>query len=290
MAKFETNLSAKDKITIAVVLFAGLMFVFVWYAIKPAVTSISSLNEDIEQASITQAQYKGKIMNLASAEAIFDSVTTDLYASTDDFYEVMTSSEIDRMMTSYVLSFGLFPEDLVISMPEGTIAEVPYSFSELGMTRSATRRAAPTPTPIEISTDDTSDSEDDDSSSNSFAASATSSNVESLMVPYSEARNSAGSTESSGVCAADVTLVMSGDEAVCQALIDDLCTNPSVRITGFNWLEEVMVTQVDEESGTSTLVESGMVRLQVDLRLYMTDVTDYDEAVSAAVEAAEAEG
>jgi hypothetical protein len=33
-----------------------------------------------------------------------------------------------------------------------------------------------------------------------------------------------------------------------------------------------------------------MVRLQVDLRLYMTDVTDYDEAVSAAVEAAEAEG
>lgn len=289
MAKFETNLSAKDKITIAVVLFAGLMFVFVWYAIKPAVTSISSLNEDIEQASITQAQYKGKIMNLASAEAIFDSVTTDLYASTDDFYEVMTSSEIDRMMTSYVLSFGLFPEDLIITMPEGTIYEIPYNFSELGMTRLTPRRADPTPTPVEVDTS-LSASDDTDETESNPANTANSSNVESLMVPYSQARDEAGSTEYSGVCAADVTLVISGDEWVCQALIDDLCTNPSVRITGFNWLEEVMVTQVDEESGTSTLVESGMVRLQVDLRLYMTDVTDYDEAVSAAVEAAEAEG
>jgi hypothetical protein len=83
---------------------------------------------------------------------------------------------------------------------------------------------------------------------------------------------------------------MSGDEASCQALIDDLCTNPSIRITGFNWLEEVMVEQIDEETGSRELVESGMVRLQVNLRLFMTDVTNYEEAVSAAVEAAGAEG
>jgi len=295
MAKFETNLSAKDKVTIAIVLFVGLMFAFVWYAIKPVITNINSLNEDIEQAKITQAQYKGKIMNLTSAETIFDSVTEDLYSSTSDFYELMTSSQIDRMMTNYVLSFGLFPEDLLISMPTGPVNEVPYTNSGLAAIRASSRAATPTPTPIEVNsntagTSNSSNAEDSSSSERNSASAANASNVESLIVPYSQARSLAGSTQSSGVYAADVTFVMSGSESTCQALIDDLCTNPSVRITGFEWLENVSIEQIDEETGFRVLVETDVVRLQVNLRLYMTDVTDYDEAVSAAVEAAGSEG
>ena len=293
MAKFETNLSAKDKATIAVVLFAGLMFAFVWYAIKPAITSITSLNEDIEQAKITQAQYKGKIMNLASAESVFGSVTEDLYTSTSDFYDVMTSSQIDRMLTNYVLSFGLFPEDLTITLPTEPVDEIPYTNSSLAETRASSVPATPTPTPIEVNTGASGSSSSSDaasSSSGSSASTANASNVESLIVPYSQARSAAGSTASSGVYAADVILVMTGNESTCQALIDDLCTNPSVRITGFDWLEDVMVSEVDEESGEINLVESGMVRLQVNLRLYMTNVADYEALVSDAVEAAGAEG
>lgn len=292
MAKFETNLSAKDKVTIAIVLFVGVMFAFVWYAIKPAITSINSIGEDIDQAKITEAQYRGKIMNLTSAETIFGSVTGDLYDSTDDYYEVMTSSQIDRMMTNYVLSFGLFPEDLTISMPLGPVDEVPYVYSEAALRRSASSvEATPTPTPIEVNTGLSSSSDSGTSAAeNNTANVANASIVESLIVPYGQARDAAGSTSSSGVQAANLTLVMSGDEASCQALIDDLCTNPSVRITGFNWLEEDMVEQINEETGSRDLVGSGIIRLQVNLRLYMTNVTDYEEAVSAAVEAAGAEG
>ena len=37
MAKLETNLSAKDKATIAIVLFVGAVFVFSWNVIRPTV-------------------------------------------------------------------------------------------------------------------------------------------------------------------------------------------------------------------------------------------------------------
>ena len=106
MAKLETNLSAKDKATIAIVLFVGAVFVFSWYAIRPAIMSIRSLSDDIDQAKIQEIQCRGKVMSLASAESVFEKVVTDLNDSTSGYYEIMTSSQIDRMVTNYVLSSG----------------------------------------------------------------------------------------------------------------------------------------------------------------------------------------
>ena len=291
MAKFETNLSSKDKVTIAIVLFVGALFAFVWYAIKPTITSISSYEEDIEQAQIVEAQYRGKIMNLASAESVFDRVTTDLYDSTDGFYPVMTSSEIDRMATNYVLGFGLFPEDLYIDMPSGPVTELPYTHSELMSIQSErTYSATPTPTPIEVNTGTSPSAQDDDDSSSNASSFASSTMVESLFVPYNQARDSAGSTQSSGVQAADLTLVMTGSESTCQALIDDLCTRSAVRIRGFEWMPIERVQQIDEETGAVEYVTPDYTRLRIDIRLYMADITDYEALVSEAVEAAGAEG
>ena len=102
MAKLETNLSAKDKATIAIVLFVGAVFVFSWYAIRPAIMSIRSLSDDIDQAKIQEIQCRGKVMSLASAESVFEKVVTDLNDSTSGYYEIMTSSQIDRLVTNYV--------------------------------------------------------------------------------------------------------------------------------------------------------------------------------------------
>ena len=102
MAKLETNLSKKDKMTIAVVLFVGVMFCFAWYLIKPAIADIRSLSDEIEQATVVQAQYRNKIINLASSETAFERAVQDVSASTDDYYEIMPSSTIDRMATNFL--------------------------------------------------------------------------------------------------------------------------------------------------------------------------------------------
>lgn len=287
MAKFETNLNKKDKMTIAIVLFVGVMFCFCWYFIKPTVTEIRSLSDDIEQATLLQTQYRNKIINLSSAETIFDKVNDDLVDSTSDFYEVMTSSAIDRMATSYVLSFGLFPEDLVINIPSGAVEEIPYAYSEAAVVQA--NITAPTPTPIPVPTTASTGS----SAATPNATGATGNTtvlVDSLLTPYNAAMANATSTASSGVRYADLTLVMTGDEAACQALLDDLCTKPSVRITGFEWLFVDSVEVFNEETETIERVAPDYTRLSVSLRLYMADVADYGALVSEAIEAAGAEG
>lgn len=283
MAKFETNLNKKDKMTIAIVLFVGVMFCFCWYFIKPTVTEIRSLSDDIEQATLLQTQYRNKIINLSSAETIFEKVNDDLVDSTSDFYEVMTSSAIDRMATSYVLSFGLFPEDLVINIPSGAVEEIPYAYSEAAVVQA--NISAPTPTPIPMPTTVTTATPNTAGTTGNTTAL-----VDSLLTPYNAAMANATSTASSGVRYADLTLVMTGDEAACQALLDDLCTKPSVRITGFEWLFVDSVEVFNEETETIERVAPDYTRLSVSLRLYMADVADYGALVSEAIEAAGAEG
>ncbi|MBP5180522.1 MAG: hypothetical protein J6127_04430 [Clostridiales bacterium] len=286
MAKLDTNLSNKDKVTIAIVLFIGVVFAFSWYAIRPTIMSIRSLSDDIEQAKIVEAQSRGKVMSLSSAESVFDRVTTDLSDSTSDYYEVMTSSQLDRMATNYVLSFGLFPEDLYISMPNGPVEEVPYIYSRAAEDQ-IRNAVTPTPTPDPIPTTSVAGTV---ASAVSGDNSAQSTQVESLFVPYNLARDVSTSTQNSGVRAADLTLVMTGSESQCQALIDDLCTNPSLRVTGFSWMNVDLIERLDEETGMVEMVEPDYVRLQVSVRLYMADVADYSALVSDAVEAAGAEG
>lgn len=287
MAKIETNLSKKDKITIAVVLFVGIMFCFCWYLIKPAIADIRSLTDEIEQAEVTRTLYRNKIMSLSAAEPVFNRAVEDLHASTDGFYEVMQSSTIDRMMTNYVLGFGLFPEDLYITMPSGPVDEIPYVYSEemRNQTHAAVAAMTPTPTPDPL-TEATPAADSNDAGT----AADQSTVVDSLLVPYNQAKAEAVYTSSSGVVAADVSITLTGDEAVCQALIDDIVTNPSVRVRGFTWMEVDTEYVYNEETGIYEYVIPDYSRLRIDLRLYMANVTDYDALVNEAVEAAGAEG
>lgn len=288
MAKLETNLSAKDKATIAVVLFVGIVFVFSWYAIRPTVMSIRSLSDDIDQAKVVEIQSRGKVMGLTSAEAAFGRVVSDLRDSTDGFYDVMTSSQIDRMATNYVLSFGLFPEDLYITMPNGPVEEIPYTYSPAAIRQASMVIATPTPTPDPVAEAVNDVSDTVNSVVNGVASDEM--QVESLFVPYNQARDAATTTGFSGVQAVDLTLVMTGSESACQALIDDLCRKPAARITAFSWMTVEPIEQLNEETGRIELIEPDYSRLQVSVRLYMTNVADYEALVSDAVEAAGAEG
>ena len=125
----QTNLNKKDKITIAVLLFAAVIFMIAWFLIKPTITTIMTTDEKIEQAEAKQQLNKNKIMLLTSGEAIYNKAVDDLNESTAEYYDIMDSSEIDRMVTSYVLKSGLFAENLTINMPTDAVDESPYIYS-----------------------------------------------------------------------------------------------------------------------------------------------------------------
>ena len=273
----QTNISKKDKMTIAVILFAGIVFVSIWYLIRPNITSIMTISDKIEQAELTQSQYRNKLINLASGEAIYEKTVSDFKDSTAYLYPMMDSSEIDHMVTSYVLKSGLFAENLKIDMPSEAIDESPYKYSSW-VDDQASRSSY---------SSDTTTKTDDDDKADSVSTNKTTT-VDSLITPYDNARNNCRSTQSSGVQCVSITIVVTGTRKTCQAMIDDLCTKPALRITGFEWKEVDKIEIVDPETGAVELVDSGKARLRISVNLYMADITDYETAVADAV--AEAEG
>ena len=249
----QTNLNKKDKITIAVLLFAAAVFMIVWLLIKPTITTIIATNEKIEQAEVKQTQYKNKIMNLASGEVLYTKTVDDFNASTEKYYKIMDSSEIDKMVTSYVLKSGLFSENLTINMPTDSVEESPYIYSEI------TSNVI-----VDSDTTDTTSTNGNDS----------------LLTPYLTARTNTNTTASSGVQSVGLTLVVTGSRKACQSFIDDICSKPAVRITSFSWSEVDKLEVYNEETGVVELKDSGKVRLTVSFNLYMADVADYSTAVS----------
>ena len=251
----QTNLSKKDNITIAILVFAAVIFMIIWFLIKPAVSSIMTTDDKIRQAELKQNQYKSKIMLLNSSDAIYNKSVEDLDASTVDFYKIMNRSEIDRMVTSYVLKSGLFAENLVINMPVEPYKESPYIYSEINNKK-------------------------DKKSDTADPSSADKKDAESLTIPYTNAKNKCKSTESSGVMCADLTLVVTGSRSVCQAFIDDICSKPAIRVTGFKWSKVDPVEVYNEETKRYEKKDSGNVRLSISFNLYMADVADYSTAVN----------
>ena len=253
----QTNLNKKDKMTIAILLFAAGIFMIIWFLIKPAISSIMTTSDKIELAELKQQQYKSKIMLLTSAEAVYDKAVDDLNESTADYYEIMDSSQIDRKVTSYILKSGLFAENLVIKMPSGSVEEKSYLYSDVS--NGTNSSSADTVT-------DTSTTEN--------------TNAESLTIPYNNARNNNHSTESSGVQCVELTLVVTGSHSVCQAFIDDICTKKAIRVTGFTWSKVDMIEVYNEETGVFEKEDPGIERLRIDINLYMADIADYSTAVT----------
>ncbi len=269
----QTNISKKDKMTIAIVLFAGIIFVSIWYLIRPNITSIMTINDKIEQAELTQNQYRNKLINLTSGESIYAKTVSDFKESTAYLYPMMDSSEIDRMVTSYVLKSGLFSENLIIKMPSDAVEEKPYKYSSIK--DNSYNQIVETTIDTSLPTDKADEGTDDTTSTDKTTT------VDSLLTPYENARAKSTSTISSGVQCVSLTIDVTGTRKACQAMIDDLCTKDALRITGFEWSNVDKIEKVNPETGAVELVDSGKVRLRISVNLYMADMSDYETTAVA---------
>ena len=258
--KFDSSLKPQDKKTIAIVLYAAIVLLFCWYMIRPAWLKISELDDKIKEATTTQQENRMKSINLGSAEVLYDKAVTDITASTRDFYDVMDNSEIEKMGTEYILNFGLTPVNFSINLRDGSyFAEVPYKYAEIVGSSSVPVSVVDT---LEIT-----------GTADNTAISGI--DVQSLQLFYTNAVSGVTSTESSEVECARITIVVRGSQTKCQAMIDDLSHNPSIRVTEFSWsnTDEIWVVDAD---GNRTLVNAGDRQLTISLNFYMTDKPQFE--------------
>lgn len=274
--KFETNLNRQDKRTIAIVLYLAVVALFAWYLIRPAWTKLGTLDDQIETAQSEREANRTKIINLASAEALYDKAVTDITDSTSYFYDVMDNSEIEKMVTEYILDFGLTPVNLYVDITDGSyVEEQPYVYSGI---QTGSVSAA-------VVAEDTSDTESESEAVSAVgtASSTVSTDVQSLLTVYTNAVSNCSSTSYSQVECHQVTVEILGNGDIEQKLIDDITKNPSIRVTGFSWSEAEPVYVYDEE-GNPTVVNSGQKQLTINFNFYMSDKPDFETEDQASEE------
>lgn len=257
----ETKITERDKKLLYILGFIVIAFIFGWLIMRPMLVTINKTEESIIAAENLKRQNEFKVTGISTARTLVERFRTDLDDSMAVYYEPMDSSEIDKMITSYVLKKGLYAKDLIISMPYQTVEEVPYEYSE----------AAVKAERLESMDDKKSSAgENDGSVSADSALGMLFDYSESPMEAYTGAQGEIADTSSAGVYCAEITIVMTGDPDTEQALLDEVMYMPSVRLTGFAW-DDVAPVAVTDEEGMTEIVESNDKQLTVMLNLYMYD-------------------
>jgi hypothetical protein len=103
---------------------------FCYWGIRPIVTKINGLNEQIEDEKDVQALNELKISELPLLRADNEKLEGQIEDARTYYYDMMTSDEVDKYFTNMVLSYNLNSYDLTIQMPTECSALKPYQYSE----------------------------------------------------------------------------------------------------------------------------------------------------------------
>ena len=280
-----STLTARDKKLLYMLVFIVIIFIFGWYLIRPLYKKTVADQESISIAASLQASNESKVIGLTTAQSLTDKFSQDYAESTSIYYDYMDSSEIDKLVTSYILKQGLMARDLTITMPTGYVSEKPYIYSGI----SEVTIAVTEPTSDElVNTEEIAETgtiaENDEIKSSTYYKEAVLSSITGMssqqvtiiptpMETYVIGQRNASGTESSELLCVQLSIVVEGDKEAEQAIIDDLTHNPSVRVTGFSWIKLDPVTFVLED-GSVLVVESDLTQLQISVNLYMKDKTE----------------
>ena len=269
-----STLTQRDKKLLYALIFVVIIFIFVWCLIRPLYKGIVENGEEIEAASTLKCSNEAKVVALSSAEASTQKFEQELKDDTKDYYDLMDSSQIDKLVTTYILNKGLISRSLAISMPTENVLEQPYPYSDIFLEHAASETMV---TDDEI---ETLPEENDRKPvavffDTVFGFMTGNDNEKMTMVPspveeFASARSDVKETSASGLYCVELELLMEGNEKNLQKVIDDLSTNPAVRITGFNWITLDPITYLQED-GTVLVYENASKQLMLRVNLYMKD-------------------
>lgn len=126
--KFE--ITQRDKrLLVGLALFVVVVCIGYW-GIYPQIVGIKETNEAIETAKTERTIKDLKIVQLPILEKDNETLETGIISARSEFYPMMTSDEIDKMMTLMVLGYDLYAYDLAIDIQEKEAELEPYVNSQ----------------------------------------------------------------------------------------------------------------------------------------------------------------
>ena len=237
----KTNMTERDKrLLVGMLLFVIIVAVGYW-GILPQYKRYKKLETKIEQEEEEQKLNKMKIANLAMIEMQAEEYEQKIAEKKDEFYQVMKSSEVDKMMTELASNRGLDIYELSFSMPGSPTERMAYQYSDLYDRQQEMMREYNAASDEDVSSskkasDDKDGEEDDDSDLKSKTASNKSGSAD-LMTEMMGAEEG-GYQPNTDIYAVPVTMTVGGDLEDLHSFINDIIgIDKRVLLVGYSWGE-----------------------------------------------------
>ena len=264
-----------------------------YWGIRPQLKAYVNLQEEIEEEQAKAELNEMKVMNLGLVMGLKKDYEEKIALSKDEFYPIMKSSEVDKMMTALAREKNLEIFDLRFSMPSSPSARMPYQYSSLYATRmgqiaeykenakNAVSGSDEAEDDIKALSGDKSD-EDEDSDDGET--------METLDI-WGDTNGYHPNTD---VYAVPVTMTVGGPVSNLNAFIDTLLTmEKKTLVTSYSWGEYRNIVRRDENGQIipDEKLNDGIERrtLSIRLELYMIDTTEVEQSTDESAEESEEE-
>lgn len=294
----KTNMTERDK-KLLVGMFIGVIIVAIGYwGILPQIKQYKTLEAKIQREEAIQKINKTKILNAGTLEVQADDYESRIAERKDEFYPVMTSSQVDRLMTELAVGNNLNVYDLSFNMPSSPTSRVAYKNSSL-YTRQQQMMAEYTPS----ETTDTSSSDDllAETTEATDSKSKKSDNEKVKMPTETEEDIMAevmggiegGYQPNTDIYAVPITITVGGEISDLENFIEQLNNlDKRALVIGYSWGEfrdvikrdadgNIISTTAGMTGATSSVAEDGSSvevitrkSLTVRLEIYMCDTSD----------------
>ena len=274
----QMKLTSKDKFLLSVMAFVLIAVVFIYYLIMPTMTRMDDLDLEIADAQMEEQEMKMKIAMIPDYQKSFQELQQAAADETADYYDLMTSQEVDREITGIVLAHGLESVGLNIQPATYTVAN-PYSRSELA--RAEKEQLVADALEAGASEEDSGTVTDaiDEGMQNQKQA------LEDAAAAYEGDSHPVRVDYQDQIYTCVIRLSVEGEEANYQQLIDSLVNGyPAIRVTGISYQEGLSRMMVLPDG--STELQEGPRQLVLDMEMYMCDKSLY-ENIAASGESSE---
>lgn len=101
-----------------------------YWGIYPAITSIRNIDEEIVNQEEIKELNQAKINMLPIVKKDNEILEEKIEDAGKDFFKIMKSDEIDKLMTGMAITYSLHADSLDIQMPEDMAELEPYQYSD----------------------------------------------------------------------------------------------------------------------------------------------------------------
>lgn len=288
------NISDKD---FKLLLFMFLVVVVVgigYWGIRPQLKEFVSMQDEIDEQEAEAELNDMKVMNMGFVSTMASEYEAKIKERKDEFYPIMKSSEIDKMMTSLAAGSNLEIFDLRFTMPKNPTTRMAYKYSELYTRQLQQKADYESKKMAELDQDEEDSWEDLAKDAEDTVKGKKKEEKEKIAAAEQQELDIFGEEDgyrpNTDIFAVPITITVGGSKADLDRYINRLLNmDKHVLITGYSWGEYRYVPRRDAEGNiipSSVDPEDEVVRktLTVRMELYMCDTTNLEAQIPEGVE------